>query len=115
MKIYLFTNNNIVSFSLPDVVSGSFSFDENDEEENKLINVEASEDTWFLYATDDVWVQQNSKVIDRTPLKDNTFYTLVRDNIEYLIYVSCTENNIIQTFIRYNYFYLSQSVPESSL
>ncbi len=98
MKIYLFTNNNIVSFSLPDVVSGSFSFDENDEEENKLINVEASEDTWFLYATDDVWVQQNSKVIDRTPLKDNTFYTLVRDNIEYLIYVSCTENNIIQTF-----------------
>ncbi len=98
MKIYLFTNSNIVSFSLPDVVSGSFSFDENEEEENKILNIEAVGDTWYLYATDEVWVQENNKVIDKTPLKNNTFYTLVRAGVEYLAYVSSTESNVTQTF-----------------
>ena len=49
MKIYLFLDNKMLSFSLPSEVSGSFSFDENNNEETKLVNVEAREGKWVIY------------------------------------------------------------------
>ena len=41
MKIYLYLAEEILTFSLPNNISGSFSFDKNSEEESKLINIEA--------------------------------------------------------------------------
>ena len=48
MKILLFLNNELVEFKLPTEILGSFSFDNEKDEENKLINVEAVNGCWYL-------------------------------------------------------------------
>ena len=51
MKIYLYLEDKIMNFQLPKDIEGSYSFDENPEEEAKLINIEARDGTWVLYST----------------------------------------------------------------
>ena len=46
MRIYLFLADKIVDFVLPLEIMGSFSFDENPDEESKLINIEARDNQW---------------------------------------------------------------------
>ena len=41
MRVYLFLNDKIVDFALPKEIVGSFSFDVDEEEDIKLINIEA--------------------------------------------------------------------------
>jgi S-DNA-T family DNA segregation ATPase FtsK/SpoIIIE len=98
MKIYLYTNTNIINFVLPDTVSGSFSFDENSNETNKLINVEAIGGRWYLYTTEDVKVKQDGNIIDKVALDDGVFYTIVRNGIEYLIQANETRNNVVHIY-----------------
>ena len=61
MKIYLFLKNKIVKFFIPEIVAGSFSFDENKDEIDKLINVEARNNEWILYSTAGSCVLSNGK------------------------------------------------------
>ena len=56
MKITLYLVDKIKEFILPTQISGGFSFDANDLEENKLINIEAKDNSWVLYSTDDIFV-----------------------------------------------------------
>lgn len=88
MKIYLFLPDKIMSFSLPKDIAGSFSFDENPKEENKLINIEARENRWNLYTTTSVSVLSNDVPISATALAINSFYVLKRNDKKYLIYVT---------------------------
>ena len=39
VKIYLYLEDKIMNFQLPKDIEGSYSFDENPEEEAKLINI----------------------------------------------------------------------------
>ena len=100
MKIYLYLQNRILSFSLPNDISGSFSFDEKAEEESKLINIEARNDTWILYSTEDATVIANNNIVADTELKSNSFYIIRRKEINYLIYATTLESN---NTIAYNY------------
>ncbi len=61
MKIYLYLNNKIMTFLIPKKVSGSFSFDENIDEESKLINIKAKDGNWNLYSTSDISVMGMSR------------------------------------------------------
>ncbi len=88
MKIELYLANRIVSFMLPYEIQGSFSFDENKEEETKLIHIEARNGEWVLYSTNDVKILQGKQILSTVSLVKNTFYILVRNHINYLIYVS---------------------------
>lgn len=100
MNIYLFLKDKISLFSLPKEVSGSFRFDEDVLEEEKLINIEARNGKWVLYATGDVTVLYQNTVIKENILEPNTFYILRRNEQNYLIYVSeVLENN----FTAYTY------------
>ena len=63
MKIYLYLTEKIVSFTLPQEIMGSYSFDEDPEEEIKLINIEAREEEWVLYSTSDVNIINNTNEI----------------------------------------------------
>ena len=47
MRIVLFTMDRLVEFMLPSQVFGTFAFDSNDDEDTKLINIEADNDEWF--------------------------------------------------------------------
>ena len=96
MKIYLFLQDKILTFSLPKDISGSFSFDPNSEEESKVINIEAKDNNWILYSTNDSFIINNNNIIKEIVLKPDNFYYLKRNNNIYLIYIEDTSlNNIL--------------------
>lgn len=88
MKITLYLQDKIVTFKLPSEISGSYSFDEDPNEEAKLINIEARDNVWILYSTSYVNILNADGYIKDTPLNVNTFFILRRNNQNYLIYVS---------------------------
>ena len=99
MRIYLFLNDRIVDFSLPKEVAGSFSFDFNNDEEAKLINVEAKNGEWVIYSTVDVSViSGENNILCRQNLVNNNFYVLRRRDINFLIYVSDLSLNKIYLY-----------------
>ena len=88
MKIYLFLSNKLYKFLLPIEVSGSFSFDVEDDAQSKLINIEAREDKWYLYSTEDSEIVGSNGVINELPLKENSYYVIKRDNVHYLVFAA---------------------------
>lgn len=63
MKIYLSLNNKIVDFSLSEEIDGNFSFDYN-EEEYKLINIEARDGNRIIYSTKNVKLISNNTIVE---------------------------------------------------
>ena len=88
MKISLFLSSCMMEFKLPTFVSGNFSFDENDELEGKLINIEAIDGHWELYGTDEVKIILNDQVLERFALESQHFYLLERNQVHYSLFVS---------------------------
>lgn len=88
MKIVLFAVDRLVEFVLPSQVFGTFSFDDKDEEDTKLINIESDNNEWFLYSTSEVKVLDNGNYIHKLKLIIGEFYTLEREGNKYLIYVT---------------------------
>ena len=86
MKIYLYLANKFVTFTLPSEIFGSFSFDENEEEDDKLINVEARDNKWFLYSTNESKIMENYNFLEAVELESDHYYTIKRENYVYLIY-----------------------------
>ena len=100
MKITLFLNDKLIDFKLPEEVSGSYTFDFNDEEESKLINIEADNDNWILYETSDVKIVTAAGNSNREVLTPNNFYVLRRENVNYLIHASKIS---FKSIVTYNY------------
>ena len=99
MKIYLYLTEKIVSFTLPQEIMGSYSFDEDPEEEIKLINIEARDEEWVLYSTSDVnIISNNNEIVDSIKILPDNFYIIKRDNKNYLIYTSDLTLNNISTY-----------------
>ena len=88
MKIDLFLADKLLHFILPKEVNGSFSFDENEDEESKLINIEERENKWVLYSTTDSKVILNNTVVDNVKIEAGNFYILRKKDKNYLIYVN---------------------------
>ena len=101
MKIVLFSNERIVDFLLPSQIFGTFVFDEFEDEENKLINVEAQGNSWFLTSTSGVSVFDNGNYTYSVQLNVNSFYTLEREGKKYLIYIDSIFDNTFTKF-RFN-------------
>ena len=99
MKITLFLEDRLVEYILPSQVSGSYSFDLDDDEVDKLINVEARNGKWVLYSTDSVFIGGNNSVIPTVDIMPNAFYMLSRNNINYLIYTSTISNRVVKSFM----------------
>ena len=85
MKISLYLNDKIVNFFLPPQVSGSYSFDANPDEETKLINVEARNNTWTLYSTPEIEIYYDNQIVNEVPLTTNAYIHLKRNNQNFLI------------------------------
>ena len=102
MKIYLFLINQIVSFNLPKEVFGSFSFDENDNADTKLINIEARDGRWVLYSTSDVSILDGNQIAKEIPITSNNYYVLRFDFSG--MTVTNNVDDIFKNFlIRFNY------------
>ncbi len=100
MRITLYLKNKIMQFILPTDISGSYSFDEKEDEESKLINIESVNNEWKLYSTNDVTIEINNQDVQSTVIKPNNFYFLKRLDVTYIIYVSDSYEKIIMP---YNY------------
>ena len=124
MKITLFLPSQILHFTLPPIIAGHFIFDEKEEEESKLINIEARENHWVLHKTDEVKIISNNIYKEEVVLEDNHFYLLEKENVKYLLYVTkltfsglrlftYTDNtvftigNLVSSTIRYNTPYIT--------
>ena len=99
MRIYLYLANEILEFTIPKEISGSFSFDENPEEETKLINIEARNGSWELYSTEDIKVIVDNNIVSSTPLRHDTYYILRRNELNYLIFVEELFEKNIATYV----------------
>ena len=78
MRIYLFLNDRLVTFTLPKNRFGSYTFDYNPLEESKLINIENRSGKWVLYATEDVEVYTREQGVKETELLPQNYYFLKR-------------------------------------
>ena len=99
MKIYLYLDNKILSFSIPKKIFGSFSFDEDSSEESKLINIKAQDDKWVLFSTADVSIMTNNGPITQVSLQENNYYVLRKNNINYLIYTVSSFDNSFTSYL----------------
>ena len=98
MKIYLYLENKIMSFQLPKEIEGSYSFDENPEEEAKLINIEARDNAWFLYSTEDSSVIADNNIVPDVSVRKNSFYILRRSEKNYLIFICELKTQKVLTY-----------------
>ena len=100
MKIYLYLSDKIRIFTLPQMVSGSYNFDEFDNSEDKLINIDAKDNKWILHSTEDSKVYLNNQIVQELPLLPYNFYRINKNNTFYVIYV---EKLVEETFNTYSY------------
>ena len=101
MKIYLYLNDKIEVFFLPKDVAGSYSFDFDDNENSKLININAVEHKWVLYSIkDSVIINRNNtgEILKDSELLPDTFYILKRNEKFYLIYVTIQNEDFSDTY-----------------
>ena len=89
--ITLYLKDRLLNFRLPTSISGSYSF-YCDENENTLINIEAQNGKWVLYALDDISIYYNQKQVESVPLIDNEYYVIKKDNELFLIYTAIPMN-----------------------
>lgn len=99
MKGSLYLDDRKIDFYLPSQIYGSFSFGDEDDE-TKLINIEARENKWVLYSTKEIKVIYNGKEVEEAPLIDNEFYYLKQNDKKYLVGISKRFDN---TFTPYSY------------
>ena len=100
MKIYLFLDEKILSYHIPVKIYGSFSFGEENDPTENLINIEARDNQWVLYSTDDVDVLTGDVREVAVILQNNNYYALRKDNKKYLIFIT---DSFDETFKTYNY------------
>ena len=88
MRIELYLADKVATFTLPPKITGSYSFDDDYDEEIKLINIEAKNGRWFLCANQYVQIiSSDAENLKEVPLTINTYYILQRKNKNYLIYI----------------------------
>ena len=100
MKIYLYYKKRIHVFYLPVNISGSFSFDVDENETSKLINVDARNSEWVLFETSNCKIFDGVSYSKECVLEKEKFYIIVRNNVNYLIYVTGSEDENVNV---YNY------------
>lgn len=85
MKIAVYSKDKVSTFRLPVQIVGSYSFDVSSNEQ-KVINVTGENGTWVLHQTSDTKIVSGNQFVDRVAITDNTFYTLRKKDVNYLVY-----------------------------
>ena len=98
MKIYLYYKKRIHVFYLPNNVSGSYSFDVDDNESSKLINIDARDSKWVMFETVDCKIYDGVSYSKEVLLEKEKFYIIVRNNVNYLIYVTASEDSSVLAY-----------------
>ena len=114
MKIYLYLSNQVKIFYLPEIVSGSYSFDIDENEVDKLINVNSKDDKWILSSTDECKVLSGSQYVEEDELLPYKFYVITRYNVNFLIYVTDYDEVNFKSYNFANDFEISVGVDNAT-
>ena len=107
MKIYLYFVQKICVFYLPKTVSGSYSFDYNEDASAKLINIDARNNQWVLFETEDCKILQGETYVREVTLEPDNFYVITRNHVNYLIYFSTGDDQNVKAFKYENKLHLA--------
>jgi len=99
MRIYLFLQNEIKLYRLPNEISGSFMFDP-ENSDSKLINIDSKLNKWYIHSTSNVSLIYENNIINEKELVPNQYYILRRDNKNYLIF---TEEGFSSNLVTFAY------------
>jgi len=98
MNLYLFDENEIVLFTLPDKKIGNFWM--TDQDGMNIININAKDNDWFITGGNNSKVIVGSNYVDEVILKLKSFYYVEKNSKKYQLFV---DNVIDNTFVSYNY------------
>ena len=114
MKIYLYNKNKVIIFNIPEKVSGSYSFDIDEEETSKLINIEDKEGKWVLYSTKNCKVLYKNSYVESVVVEKNEFYVITRNTNNYLIYVTDSNEKNMKSYTYNDRLNISIGTEEST-
>lgn len=97
MRLILF-GRKLFYFDLPEKVDGSYWVPFGGDTDEKLINIEAKNDTWVMKSNDETSIVVNNGVVSDLPLKYDAFYTLYRNNAYYILYTTKTFDDSFNTY-----------------
>ena len=91
MNIYIFDENKIISFSLPNKKVGNFWI--TDYENNNLINVSAEMGKWTLSCAKNIKLLSGNDVIDSIELQLKKYYVINKNDKNLLVYTDYLQDN----------------------
>ena len=95
MRVSLIKSEIVKDLILPKEITGSFwltDFDENGNEK-KILNIEATQDGWVANSNNDVFCILNDKRVDALILRDYNFYLLKDRNDSSFMILYCSPVN----------------------
>ena len=99
MKVLLFTENKIYPFYFSTQTAGSYSFDFDENEEAKLINIEEREGKWLLYSTRESRIIADNNTIDAIEIECNKYYQIQRYGKIHTIYIKSMDENDLSSYM----------------
>lgn len=85
MRLTLFTVNKAYEYFLPKQVSGSYSFGEVQDDEQKILNIEAIENNWTIFAKDGLTILHDNQYLTELNLCENEFYVFQKNQQTYFL------------------------------
>ena len=86
MIVTLYALNKLYKFKLPDELSGSYSFQ--DDDGNKIVNIEVRDEKWVLYTTKESLVINGKEVVNYLEITNGGIYYVQFNNKVYPVYVT---------------------------
>ena len=93
MHIFLLTETKLYDFKLPQEIFGNYSFGLDNEIDNKIINIEAKDNSWYLYSTKNVSILSENNIVHGVNIEHDRVYYAKYDNKIYIIYARDDEKN----------------------
>ena len=98
MNLYLFDENEIILFTLPDKKIGNFWM--TDQDGMNIININAKDDEWFISSSNNSKIIVGNNYVDDVILKLKSYYCIEKNSKRYYLFV---DNVLDNTFMSYMY------------
>ena len=97
MNLYLFDQNEIVIFNLPDKKIGNFWMTDN--EGKNVVNISAIDNEWVISGSNNSKIIYGNNYIDNSVLKAKTFYLVEKNSNKYLLFIDNVLDNSFNNYM----------------
>ena len=95
MNLYLFDDENIITFNLPSKKIGNFWMTDNNQK--NLINISGENNNWIITGNTDVKIISNEKS-DSIILKQNNSYIIEKNDKKYVLYCDKVNDDTFECY-----------------